>query len=95
MPPNKRPQFFWQPGTSYLLRMATHFYTGRLAYLGPSHLVLDDAAWVADAGLYLGDALKTGKLAEVEPYPGRVLVSLGALVDACEWPHPLPTWEKQ
>lgn len=80
----------WKIGTSYLIRTVTMILTGRLVGVDEHELWMEDAAWVADTGRY-ADALRTGKLSEVEPYPdGRVFVGRGAIVDGCEWPHSFP-----
>ena len=52
-------------------------------------LTLDDAAWIADSGRWAA-ALATGSLSEVEPFPGSVMVSMGAVVDVSPWKHALP-----
>ena len=81
----KKKTFGWQIGKLYLIRTVTFFYVGRLVALDEHELVLEDAAWVADTGRF-AEALATGKLTEVEPYPdGPVLIGRGALVDAAEW----------
>lgn len=79
----------FEVGKSYFIRTVTNFYTGRLERITPNELVLAEAAWIADTGRF-STALKTGDLSEVEPYPAEVILSRGALVDACEWLHPLP-----
>lgn len=76
-------------GNAVMIRTVTHYYTGRIAVLSDAEIVLADAAWIADTGRY-SVALETGTLAEVEPYPGLVSVSRGAVVDVCAWSHPLP-----
>ena len=76
-------------GESYLIRTVTHYYTGRVKSISPSDVVLEEAAWIPDTGRY-SEALQTGSLAEVEPYPNEVIVSMGAIVDAAVWKHPLP-----
>ena len=76
-------------GKAVFVRCVTHYYTGRLVAETSSELVLDDAAWIADTGRF-SQALGTGTLNEVEPYPGRCYVSRGAVVDVSEWRHPLP-----
>ena len=78
-------------GEAVLIRTVTMMLTGRLVEVHEQELVLTDAAWIADTGLRLTDALATGRLGEVEPYPqGRVIVGRGAIVDACVWTHALP-----
>jgi len=78
-------------GAHYIIRTVTMYYTGQLIEVYPSELVLSDAAWIADTGRWSA-ALATGKLNEVEPYPGegRCIVSRAAIVDVAPWPHPLP-----
>ena len=86
-------------GKPVFVRTVTHHYTGRLGSLGEPtqpHLFIEltDAAWIADDGRF-ADALKDGKLNEVEPYPdGPVLLGLGAILDISEWHHDLPREQK-
>lgn len=85
---------FWRVGESYLIRTVTHYYTGRLVEITDTELILLDAAWIADTGRF-GTCLTTsGTLTEIEPYPGPVLVSRAALVDATVWPFELPRGQK-
>lgn len=80
----------WEIGKSYIIRTVTMIDTGRLVAVTDRFLVLEDAAWVADTGRW-SDALRTGNLSEVEPFPdGRVIVGCGAIVDAVCWGHTLP-----
>lgn len=76
-------------GNKVLIRTVTHYYTGQVVGESPTFVVLDSAAWIADTGRF-GTALKTGKLNEVEPYPGLCFVAKGALVDVTIWDHELP-----
>lgn len=80
-------------GKAVLVRLVTHYYTGRVVKLTASEIVLCDAAWIADTGRW-ADALTKGTLNEVEPFPGLVTLNRGALVDATEWKHPLPRTQK-
>lgn len=80
-------------GRSVFVRLVTHYYTGRIVKLTRDEIVLADAAWIADTGRF-ADALARGTLSEVEPYPGLVTLSRGALVDCCEWKHALPRTQK-
>jgi hypothetical protein len=79
-------------GKNVLVRTVTNYYTGRLTAC-ESYLHLQEAAWIADTGRF-ADALKTGKLNEVEPYPADCWVSSGAVVDITEWGHDLPRTQK-
>ena len=80
-------------GESVFIRTVTHAWTGRLDLMDDKTLVLSTAAWIADTGRF-ADAMATGLLSEIEPVPGDVYVSRGALVDVQKWTHPLPTEQK-
>lgn len=80
-------------GKAVFIRTVTMHYTGRLVAISADTLVLDDAAWIADSGRF-ATALATGELVEVEPFPGRVCVGRGALVDITAWDHALPRAQK-
>jgi hypothetical protein len=80
-------------GRNVFVRTVTHHHTGRLAAVDQQFLTLDDAAWIADDGRF-SDALANGTLNEVEPFPGRCYVSVGSLIDVCEWTHDLPRVQK-
>ena len=81
----------WVIGSNYFLRTVTHYLTGRLVAYDDHELWLADAAWVADTGRYM-EAITTGALNEVEPYPDGVYIPVGrgALIDGCPWDHELP-----
>lgn len=76
-------------GRNVFVRTVTHHHTGRLVHADASFLTLADAAWIADDGRF-HTALASGKLNEVEPFPGECLVNVGAIIDVCEWFHELP-----
>lgn len=78
---------------NYLIRTVTMYYVGTLESVDDHELVLSSCSWVADTGRY-NKALTTGELNEVEPMPGPVIVGRGAVVDAVEWTHELPTQVK-
>ena len=80
-------------GKTVFIRTVTMYHTGRVVDMDDKFIVLEDAAWIADTGRF-SDALKTGKLSEVEPVEGLVRVSLGAIVDVFEWKHELPRIQK-
>lgn len=82
-------------GNTVFIRTVTHYYTGRIVLLTDLELVLEEAAWIADTGRF-SDAMSTGTLNEVEPYPIGTLVSInrGAGCDVSDWPYPLPRTKK-
>ncbi len=80
-------------GENYLIRTVTMIALGKLESVHDSELVLSSASWVADTGRFY-DALKSGKLNEVEPFVNDVIVGRGSLVDATIWTHSLPKDQK-
>ena len=78
----------WQLGMQVIIRTVTHYYTGRVAAITDSDIVLENAAWVADTGRW-NTALAKGALDEVEPYPLPCVVMRGAIVDWTEWSNEL------
>ena len=75
----------WQLGSWYLIRTVTMTLHGRLSFVGPSELMLEEAAWIADTGRF-HDALKDpSKISEAEPFVNPAIVGRGAIVDATEW----------
>jgi hypothetical protein len=83
----------WIVGEPYFIRTVTMHLVGRLVAVYDQELLLEDASWVADSGRW-HDALITGKLNEVEPFPAAVVVGRGSIVDATVWSHALPTSQK-
>jgi hypothetical protein len=80
-------------GRSVFVRTVTMYYTGRVALVTASEVVLSDAAWIADTGRF-HDALRDGAPAEVEPFISPVSINRGSIVDVTEWKHPLPKAQK-
>lgn len=80
-------------GENYLIRTVTMIVLGRLELVGEKELILSSASWIADTGRFY-DALKTGKLNEIEPFIDNVIVGRGSLIDATIWGHPLPREQK-
>ena len=87
--PTREQSHSLEVGKAYLIRTVTMHYTGRVVAVTDSDVVLDDAAWIADTGRY-ANSLASGSLSEVEPYPSRVAVCRGGMIDFAEWNHPLP-----
>jgi acetoacetate decarboxylase len=80
---------------NYLIRTVTHIDIGTVIFVGDKEIVMIDVSWIADTGRY-ADALATGELNEVEPYPDGQLVIIGraSVIDATKWNHPLPREQK-
>lgn len=82
-------------GKNYFIRTVTHHFTGTLVEVHPNELVLVDAAWIADDGRFM-EAIKSGAVNEVEPFPDgeRVIIGRGTVVDAITITWPLPRNQK-
>ena len=75
-------------GQNVVIRTITMYHVGRLIGVADGFLTLEEAAWVADTGRW-SEFLTKGKPEQVEPFPGTCYVSVGAIVDVCEWSHDL------
>jgi hypothetical protein len=77
-------------GNAVLIRCVTLYYTGRIVGLTDTEILIEDAAWIADTGRF-AEALQSGQLNEVEPYPnGVVSIARGSVLDVSSWKHALP-----
>lgn len=79
-------------GDKLFLRTVTYHLTGEIVERDGEWVRLKDAAWIADSGRF-ADALRTGRINEVEPV-GEALVNLATVTDAFPWPHDLPTEQR-
>ena len=73
----------WRLGQAYLIRLVTHYWTGRLVSVTQHEIVITEAAWIPDTGRY-STCVTSGTPTEVEPVDGRVILGRGAVVDAVE-----------
>ena len=75
-----------------LIRTVTNYFIGEVVATSEDWVALSQASWVASLGRF-SNALATGQLDEVEPFPATqtVLVARGAIVDLTSWEHALPT----
>lgn len=81
-------------GHAVFIRTVTSYFTGVLERrLEDGFLVLQDASWIATTARF-GTMMAEGAVQgiEVEPYPPGlpVYVNEKAIVEICEWKHPLP-----
>jgi hypothetical protein len=85
------PRWGPQVGSKVFIRTVTFFYVGEVEAVSAFGIHLIRAAWIPQTGRF-HEAMRTGDLDEVEPYPDamKVMVAMGAIVDMCSWPHPLP-----
>lgn len=80
-------------GQSYLIRLFTHYWIGKLLAVYENELVLKNASWIADTGRY-HKAVDIENLVEIEPRKGPIVIGRGALIDCAEWNADLPTEPK-
>ena len=83
----------YQLGQKYYIRTVTHHYVGRLVQKDANDFVLEECSWIADSGRW-SNALKTGELKEVEPYPCYAIINRAAICDSSVWDHKLPRDQK-
>ena len=77
-------------GETVYIRAVTFHYVGRITAITDTDIKLQNASWIADSGRW-SEALKTGKLSEIEPFPDTVCVMRGAIVDVSPWNFDLPS----
>ena len=76
---------FMELGECYFIRTVTHYFTGRLIWVGEKELVLEDVCWIADTGRF-NEFVKGGVGNETEPFPkGKsVIIGRGSIIDMVE-----------
>ena len=76
---------FWIPGKDYFVRTVTHYFTGRLVWVGDKEIAFEDAAWIADTGRF-NEFLEGKVVNEVEPFPkgSTVVIGRGSIIDMVE-----------
>lgn len=80
-------------GKAYFFRTVTYHLTGRVKAIVGKFLVLEEAAWIADSGRFT-EAIRDGKLNEVEPVFTDCIINTDAITDAFEWSKSLPREQK-
>lgn len=90
---NKENGCLWEIGKLYFIRTVTMHLIGKLEKVTDKELLLSSASWIADSGRF-HDAIKTGKLNEVEPFVSDIIVGRGSIIDATEWKHNAPKEQK-
>lgn len=85
VPEGDKSNPFMEIGKDYFIRTVTHYFTGRLIWVGEKEIVLEDVAWIADTGRF--NQFVAGKTVnEVEPFiAGKaVIIGRGAIIDMTE-----------
>jgi hypothetical protein len=85
IPKGKPDNPFMEIGMEYFIRTVTHYFTGRLIWVGEKEIALEDVAWIADTGRF-NQFVKGETVNEVEPFPqgSKVIVGRGAIIDMVE-----------
>lgn len=85
MPEGDKSNPFMEPGKDYFIRTVTHYFTGRLIWVGAQEIVLEDCAWIADTGRF-NEFLVGKTVNEVEPFPvgSRVIIGRNSIIDMTE-----------
>lgn len=79
-------------GGKWFFRTVTYHLVGEVKKIVGKFAYLKNASWIADSGRFM-DAIKEGKLNEVEPV-GDAYVNLDSVTDFFPWKHPLPRDQK-
>lgn len=76
---------FMEVNKTYFIRTVTHYFTGRLIWVGEKELVLDQACWIADTGRF-NEFIKEQTVNESEPFPNDrpVIIGRGSIIDMVE-----------
>lgn len=72
-------------GNDYFIRTVTHYFTGRLIWVGDQEIVLEDVCWIADTGRF-NEFAKGNTINESEPFPSgqAVIIGRGSIIDMTE-----------
>lgn len=81
IPTGDKSNPFMEIGGEYFLQTVTHYFTGRLIWVGEKELCFEDVCWIADTGRF-NEFMKGGPANESEPYKqgDKVIVGRGALI---------------
>lgn len=76
---------FMEVGKDYFIRTVTHYYTGRLIWVGEKEIAMEDVSWIADTGRF-NEFIKGSGVNEVEPFPASqpVIIGRGSIIDMTE-----------
>ncbi len=83
--PGNKAASFIEKGKIYAIRTVTMIYTGRVVDFNEQEFLLDEVAWIAETERWM-DFVTSGAHKEAEPYPGRVVIGRGGLMDYTEIP---------
>lgn len=89
---NKNNESPFKVGKKYFIRTVTYHSIGELKSISGKFLMFDEKeiSWVAYSGRFM-QAIKDGKLDEVEPIHAKGGINMDSIVDFFEWNHDIPT----
>ena len=79
----------YEVGQKVFIRTVTHHLVGRISAIRGKFLILEEAAWVADDGIF-NECINQGKLDEVEPINVPITTNTDSFIDSYRWDHALP-----
>lgn len=85
LPKGDKSNPFMVIGTDYFIRTVTHYFTGRLVWVGDKEIVLEKVSWIADTGKF-SEFVNGKTVNEVEPFPSSstVIIGRGSIIDMTE-----------
>ena len=79
-------------GKKWFFRTVTYHLIGMVTKVVGTFLILENAVWVADSGLFT-KCLKNGEIKEVE-ICGTAFINLSTVTDFFPWKHDIPKERK-
>lgn len=85
VPSGEKDNPFFEVGKDYFIRTVTHYFTGRLVWVGQQELAFEQCCWIADTGRF-HQFVAGGSPDESEPFlpDSIVVISRSALIDLTE-----------
>jgi len=85
VPKGDKSNPFMEVGKDYFIRTVTHYFTGRLVWVGDKEIALEDACWIADTGRF-NEFISGKTFNESEPFvKGQiVIIGRGSIIDMTE-----------
>jgi len=87
IPKGDKSNPFMECGLVYFVRTVTHYFTGRLIWVGEKEIVFEDACWIADTGRFSQFLQDKEKVNEAEPFGegSKVIIGCGSIIDMVEY----------
>ena len=67
---------YMKPGKEYFIQTVTHYFTGRLVWVGDKELCFEDVCWIADTGRF-NEFIKGSAPNESEPFQAGEIIIIG------------------